>query len=116
MPHPTRATVTAALAITLALPAAAIADGPTQDLRNPDQRVTAQPTTSYQDLRNADNRTPVPVAEAPKVRIVEVPASGFDWGDAGIGAAGGLAIITLTGGIALLTTQRRRSPRPVASR
>jgi hypothetical protein len=116
MPHPTRATVTAALAITLALPGAASADGPRQDLRNPDQRVSAQPPASHQDLRNPDNRTPVPVAVAPKVRIVEVPAGGFDWGDAGIGAAGGLALISLTGGIALLTTQRRRSPGPAASR
>ena len=39
MRHPNRATAAAALAITLALPAAATAAGPSQDLRNPDQRL-----------------------------------------------------------------------------
>ena len=117
MRHPNRATAAAALAITLALPAAATAAGPSQDLRNPDQRLGDKPPPSHQDLRNADSRAPVSVNSAPTVRMVEAPTGGFDWGDAGIGAAGGLAIITLTGGIALATTQRRRRPRlPTASR
>jgi hypothetical protein len=42
--------------------------------------------------------------------VVEVPSSsgGFDWGDAGIGAAGMLALFSIAGGSALLLTSRRR--------
>jgi len=38
---------------------------------------------------------------------ITVPASGFDWGDAGIGAAGGLALSILGVGAALTVSQRR---------
>jgi hypothetical protein len=38
---------------------------------------------------------------------VTAPAGGFDWGDAGIGAAGGLAITMLGVGAALTVSQRR---------
>jgi hypothetical protein len=55
---------------------------------------------------------------APATQIVRVtaPSSGFDWGDAGIGAAGGLALSMLGIGAALTITQRRpRHPqRPAA--
>jgi hypothetical protein len=37
-----------------------------------------------------------------------VPSSGFDWGDAGIGAAGMLALFTIAAGSTLLITNRRR--------
>lgn len=42
--------------------------------------------------------------------VVEVrgPSSGFDWGDAGIGAAGMLALLCIAGGSALLLTSPRR--------
>jgi hypothetical protein len=42
----------------------------------------------------------------PVVRI-EMPQSGFDWGDAGIGAAGGVALAMLALGGALAFSQRR---------
>lgn len=42
----------------------------------------------------------------PVVRI-ETPKSGFDWGDAGIGAAGGVALAMLGLGGALAVSQRR---------
>jgi hypothetical protein len=38
---------------------------------------------------------------------VETPASGFDWGDAGIGAAGGVALAMLGLGGALTVSHRR---------
>lgn len=38
---------------------------------------------------------------------VTVPANGFDWGDAGIGAAGGVAITMLVVGAGLTLSQRR---------
>jgi hypothetical protein len=47
-----------------------------------------------------------PPLTTPIVRIT-IPTSGFDWGDAGIGAAGGLALSMLGVGGALVLTQRR---------
>jgi hypothetical protein len=40
---------------------------------------------------------------------LEVPSGGFDWGDAGIGAAGMLALFSIAAGSTLLLTNRRRS-------
>src|SRR5215210_3305594 len=99
---------TTAMAIAIAMPATAAAQD--QDLRNPDRRFpaaqtqtqdlrnadrrTPAPPAAVQDLRNADRRTPAPVAvtpvEAPPVTTIQLPSGGFDWGDAGIGAAGGI--------------------------
>ena len=114
---------TVALAAALTVPAAAGAK-PYLDLRSPDARdaSTAPPPPSsiaqssgnaYQDLRSPDARdagreptsTPVP---APVVEIREVPQPGFDWGDAGIGAAGILAMVSIAGGLLLLVGGRRR--------
>jgi hypothetical protein len=55
------------------------------------------------------------IPPTPVVRIT-TPASGFDWGDAGIGAAGGLALAMLgVGGGLLITRQRpQRSRRTTA--
>jgi predicted dienelactone hydrolase len=100
----------AAVTASAALPASAAA----QDLRMPDTRDAAERQAAdlpqlRQDLRMPDRRAP---ASAPTVvRIVDAPpakADGFDWTDAGIGAAGGLAILTLAGGMGLVATQRRR--------
>jgi hypothetical protein len=86
-----------------------------QDLRSPDARDASRPSdqVAYQDLRSPDARdagreptsTPVP---APVVEIREVPQPGFDWGDAGIGAAGILAMVSIAGGLLLLIGGRRR--------
>lgn len=44
----------------------------------------------------------------PAVQVVRVSApGGFDWGDAGIGAAGGLGLSMLAMGGGLVVTQRR---------
>jgi hypothetical protein len=89
------------------------APGPTQDLRNADRRAPAAPEPT-QDLRNADRRAPgagevgvVPV-EVPATTTIELPADGFDWGDAGIGAAFILALCSIAGGLLALTAVRRR--------
>ena len=51
-------------------------------------------------------------ASPPKAIVrVNTPQSGFDWGDAGIGAAGGLVIALLIIGGAVLVT-RHRQPNP----
>ena len=38
---------------------------------------------------------------------IQTPPNGFDWGDAGIGAAGGLALAMIGVGGALAVSQRR---------
>ena len=51
------------------------------------------------------------IPQTPVVRITS-PASGFDWGDAGIGAAGGLAVAMLgLGGGLVISHQRPRRTR-----
>ena len=47
-------------------------------------------------------------ASAPQAVVqVQTPPSGFDWGDAGIGAAGGLALSLIALGGALAVSQHR---------
>jgi hypothetical protein len=130
--------VTAVLAVALAAPATSAAQGQdlrnpdrqfptapeqTQDLRNADNRVagptsslagTVSPAKPTQDLRNADRRAPgageievVPV-QVPATTTIALPAEGFDWGDAGIGAAGGIALLAMLAGVATAATHRRR--------
>jgi len=85
----------------------------TQDLRSPDARDAGQaPDTQVtQDLRSPDARDagqPIVKVPTPVVEIHAAPGSGFDWGDAGIGAAGALALLSIAGGLALLAGARRR--------
>ena len=85
-----------------------------QDLRSPDARDAATQSAKVelaQDLRSPDARD-AGLPEAPTsdtiVEIREAPVGGFDWGDAGIGAAGLLAMLSIAGGLALMVTTRRR--------
>jgi hypothetical protein len=88
-----------------------------QDLRSPDTRDAARPAVSVaQDLRSPDAReaaraTEVAGVEQPAVLAVRPAASasdGFAWGDAGIGAAGMLAVLTLASGTLLLAGKTRQ--------
>jgi hypothetical protein len=45
---------------------------------------------------------------APVVQVRELPSGGFDWGDAGIGAAGMLALFSIAAGSGLLLVGRKR--------
>jgi hypothetical protein len=127
----TQLITTAALVAACAVPTTAAAQG--QDLRSPDTRdaAAAAQMEGYQDLRSPDardarqapdtavtqdlrspdardaGRPPVQVA-TPVVEIREVPGSGFDWGDAGIGAAGMVALFSIAAGVALAAGGRRR--------
>ena len=125
---------TAALVAVCALPVSAAADvdlrspdardaagnfavdqlGSSVDLRSPDARDAAgnyldEPRSTV-DLRSPDARDagrqldPAPVST---VQVAE-PSSGFDWGDAGIGAAGMLALLGIAAGSMLLVTTTRR--------
>jgi hypothetical protein len=52
-----------------------------------------------------------PQASAPATIVrVSAPSGGFDWGDAGIGAIGGLAVSIIGVGGALALSQRRGHP------
>jgi hypothetical protein len=54
-----------------------------------------------------------PTTQTPPTQIVHVTTpTSFDWGDAGIGAAGGLAISMLGLGSALVITSQRRTRHP----
>lgn len=52
-------------------------------------------------------RAPSPV-QAPAVEVRNAPSGGFDWGDAGIGAAGMIGLFSIAGASALLLSGRRR--------
>ena len=78
-----------------------------QDYRTPDAANPVEPTT---DLRTPDNRFGQPTGgpTPARVRIVEVPSSGFGWGDAGIGAAAMLAVVMLGVGVGMVGMRRTR--------
>jgi hypothetical protein len=87
-----------------------------RDYGSPDALDAApQPTGTDSYVLNRDYGSPDAVDAArdlPPVQIPvmarDVPSSGFDWGDAGIGAAGMLAIFSIAAGSALLLTGRKR--------
>jgi hypothetical protein len=76
------------------------------DLRSPDTidaAVVAHGTQPGVDLRSPDTRDAAVAAHAtPTPSVVIVGNSGFDWTDAGIGAAGGFAIALLAAGALIL--------------
>jgi hypothetical protein len=96
-----------------------------QDLRSPDavdasqqrglyaQEADKEPYVLNRDFGSPDvadaarGVTPAHVS-APVVAVRDTPSSGFDWGDAGIGAAGMLALFSIAAGSALLLTGRKR--------
>jgi hypothetical protein len=85
------------------------------DLRSPDARDAARSVTVI-DLRSPDARDTSGAQTyepgvVPATQVVHVPATGFQWGDAGIGAARMLGLIALCGGSLLLVGSRRRERR-----
>jgi hypothetical protein len=83
-----------------------------QDLRSPDARDAATAASVPQDLRSPDardaGRPPAVATPTTVVAVREVPVSGFDWGDAAIGAAVILGMCSIAGGLMLLLSGRRR--------
>ena len=71
---------------------------PQIDLRSPDARDAS--------TRSVETYTPGHVTEPSPV--VSVSTREFDWADAGIGAAGMLALVGLGSGALLIASQRRR--------
>jgi len=73
--------------------------------------VVQQPTTRSSDLRSPDAKAaaadPRALSYATPTVIRVGSGGGFDWGDAGIGAGGALAVVALVGGGLVLVTRRR---------
>jgi hypothetical protein len=84
-----------------------------QDLRSPDARDAAG-TASPAEITAARAQSPTAPAETPGVspsRSAPSVSDGFEWGDAGIGAAIMLALVSLASGTVLLTGRSRgRAP------
>ena len=105
---------TVVLACAVAQPA--FADG--TDLRSPDSRdahrfVVVAPSSAV-DLRSPDTADLASGRGARSQPVVTIasPQGGFDWGDAGIGAGGALALVLLGLGVVLMTSHRRRGVKP----
>jgi hypothetical protein len=93
-----------------------------QDLRSPDAVDAAQHRGIYEAkpdgyALNRDYGSPDAVDAARDLPPVQIPfvetrdVSGFDWGDASIGAAGMLGLFGIAGASALLLTGRKRRQR-----
>ena len=94
------------------------------DLRSPDARDAARgpaasdvaKTSEITDLRSPDARDATGISTskpdpASTPHVVQVASNGFEWSDAGIGAAAMLGLIALCGGVLLLVSSRRREGR-----
>ena len=115
-----RITTTAAVILSLAAAGAPTATG------RPDFAPVAKqpPPTTYSrpdkslipvTPPNGDNVSQETRSQQPVVRV-QTPPSGFDWADAGIGAAGGLAVAMLgLGGGLVISHQRPRRTRHTTS-
>ncbi len=107
-----RITTTALLVLSLAAAGAPIAGARPADFAPAGKHVPAA-VYSRQDKSIVPSTAPSRTAgiakttAPPAVVRVQAPASGFDWGDAGIGAAGGLALSMIGLGGALAASQRR---------
>jgi hypothetical protein len=101
-----RITTTAAVILWLAA-----AGGPTAIATvpgsNPATTGTHASATAYSRPDKSMIRATTPGSTPQAVVRVEIPKSGFDWGDAGIGAAGGVALCMVGLGGALAISQNR---------
>lgn len=106
-----------------------VVTGPSQDLRPPDVRDGAEGRGPYAhdqgpyvldrsygspDAADAARDLPPVQIPAPVVEVADSPG-GFDWSDAGIGAAGTLGLLSIVVGSALLAGRRRRGGFRVAT-
>jgi len=95
------------------------------DVRTPDSAYAGKPSSTKRvfDMRTPDARDHGEgrgTFNAPEVSVIKVvdpaPAdSGFDWGDAGIGAGGLFGLILLGLGGTAAVAHRKATPRPTAT-
>jgi hypothetical protein len=74
----------------------------------PDEQYTLNRAWGSPDAVDAARDLPPVQLPTPVVEVDGSPSSGFDWGDAGIGAAGMFALFGIAAGMALLLTGRKR--------
>ena len=115
-----RITTTAAVLLSLAAagaPAATARPDFAPAAKQPSPTAYSRPDKSLIPLTTPNGNTTSRPASAPQAVVqVETPPSGFDWGDAGIGAAGGLALAMLgVGGGLVISHQRPRRTRTTTS-
>ena len=120
-----RTTATIALALAAIAAPAASGDGGQASWvvrPNPDQQAAelaratpARPAPTNRVVRpNPDTQNPAP-APTTIVRVI-TPTGGFDWGDAGIGAAAGVALSMIAlGGVLAVSHRRTRRPKGSAA-
>ena len=102
--HRTTATAAVILSLAAAAPTATATVSPT----NPRTTANQPPATAVYSRPDKSMIRVIPPASAPQAVVrITTPRNGFDWGDAGIGAAGGLALATIGLGGALVLSQRR---------
>ena len=101
-----RTTATAAVILSLAAAGAPTATA-TVSSTNPATTANQPPATVYSRPDKSMIRITTPASAPQAVVRITTPPNGFDWGDAGIGAAGGLALATIGLGGALALSQRR---------
>ena len=70
--------------------------------------VEGDPGATVDYSKNSATGDYAPATEAPVRGVQSGADNGFDWGDAGIGAAGILALLSIAGGLTLMVTTRRR--------
>jgi hypothetical protein len=95
---------------------AAISVSQQRQLQAKQHQASTPPVYSRQDKQLApSSSSQTPVNAAASSPPTATASDGFDWGDAGIGAAGGLAIsIVGIGGALTLSQRRTRRTRPTA--
>lgn len=75
-----------------------------QDLRSPDTRDAAD----HLSLARGQSSGAAASSGGPAPHAAPSVSDGFEWGDAGIGAAGTLALLSLAGGSVLVAIRTRR--------
>lgn len=121
---------TAAAVLALVAPTAALAGGSPDDRAVPrgttfsqggtlpDDRAlprsTTQPAVSKNEIVSPDDRSFARSVPVGRPTFVRVSAGGFDWTDAGVGAASGFGIALVLVGVGL-TLMRRGAHRPAAA-
>jgi hypothetical protein len=105
--------ITTALAVALALATSA---GPGPALARPfdlNGNGSYVPVTAHSAHARIPAAASGTAARSPTIVRVTAPGRGFDWGDAGIGAAGGVALAAIgLGGALVLSEQRTRRAGP----
>ena len=105
-------------ALVAAVLAPAAAAQTSRDLRSPDARDAATQVQPAPDLRSPDAQDAAEgrgAWNAPQVTVLKISRprvsspSGFDWTDAGIGAAGALGLVLLAIGGTLVVAHGRRA-------